>query len=56
MKRLMTVNVFSYSYDNVILPSSIAFIEYQKETESQVNPNETLSQVNNSSAPVRLTV
>ena len=47
MKRLMTIRVFSCSCDNVILPSFIAFIEYQKETKSQVNPKETLSQVNN---------
>ncbi|MCI7674102.1 MAG: hypothetical protein SOZ15_09190, partial [[Ruminococcus] torques] len=47
-KRLMTVSVFSCSCDNVILPSFIALIEYQKETKPQVNLKETLSQVNNS--------
>ncbi|WP_419094240.1 hypothetical protein, partial [[Ruminococcus] torques] len=46
-KRLMTVSVFSCSCDNVILPSFIALIEYQKETKPQVNLKETLSQVNN---------
>ncbi|WP_418369834.1 hypothetical protein, partial [[Ruminococcus] torques] len=39
--------VFSCSCDNVILPSFIALIEYQKETKPQVNLKETLSQVNN---------
>ncbi len=43
----MTVSVFSCSCDNVILPSFIALIEYQKETKPQVNLKETLSQVNN---------
>ena len=54
MKRLMTVRVFSCSCDNVILPSFITFIGYQKETKSQVNPKETLSQVNNMSAQLNL--
>ena len=43
IKRLMIVRVFSCSCDNVILPSFITFIGYQKETKSQVNPKETLS-------------
>lgn len=47
IKRLMTVRVFSCFCDNVILPSFITFIGYQKETKSQVNPKVTLSQVNN---------
>ncbi|WP_418954908.1 hypothetical protein, partial [[Ruminococcus] torques] len=53
-KRLMTVSVFSCSCDNVILPSFIALIEYQKETKPQVNLKETLSQVNNIPARKRL--
>ena len=44
----MTVRVFSCFCDNVILPSFITLIGYQKETKSQVNPKVTLSQVNNS--------
>ncbi len=40
---------------NLTLPSFIAFIEYQKETKSQVNPKETLSQVHNSKANIILT-
>ena len=54
MKRLMTVNVFSCSCDNVILPSFITFIVYQKETKSQVILKETLSQVNNINSHVKL--
>ncbi|WP_418616679.1 hypothetical protein, partial [[Ruminococcus] torques] len=46
--------VFSCSCDNVILPSFIALIEYQKETKPQVNLKETLSQVNNKVNPFLL--
>ena len=46
MKRLMHSQL-SQLLHNVILPSFIALIEYQKETKPQVNLKETLSQVNN---------
>ena len=46
MKRSMTVKFFSCC-DKVIISSFIAYIGYQKETKSQVNPLVTLSQVNN---------
>ncbi|MEE0687538.1 MAG: hypothetical protein UCN29_01885, partial [[Ruminococcus] torques] len=42
------------SCDNVILPSFIALIEYQKETKPQVNLKETLSQVNNKPQSISL--